>query len=897
MTCEEIFQRLAARPTGLQSDEAAARLARYGPNELQAAPGPGISALLLKQLDNPLIYMLLAAIAISALSRHYVDAGVILLVVLLNTIIGALQEWRAEEALAALRKLAAPHATVLRNGIADVIAASQLMPGDILLLEAGDQVAADARVCESSELTVDESSLTGESRPVVKQPEVLPARLALVDRTDMVWMTTAVTNGRARAIVVATGMQTVMGEIAQEVRNTQRTVTPLQRQMAQVGNRLGYIAIGLAAVIFILGILRGYSLLEMLLFAVAAAVSSIPEGLPAVISVVLALGVQRMATRHAIVRRLPAVETLGSTSTICTDKTGTITRNEMTVTRIWAGGMCYTVTGEGFAPEGEIVPEAPSRAELSPDTATALKALLLTGSLDNNASVENSEHGWVIRGDPTEGALRVAAQKGGISAEALHEEYCRVDEIPFSSKLRYMATLHRHPTGVGLLCVKGAPERIIDFCTHILAEGKLVPLTVERRREILRMNEAFAVQALRVLAGAFRELTTVPEELEHADVEHGMVFAGLWGLLDPPRAEAVQAIHAAQQAGIRISMITGDHAVTATAIARQVGIILHGGETVTGEELDEISDDELRTRVKHIAVFARVSPLHKLRIVNALRATGEVVAMTGDGVNDAPALKQADIGVAMGITGTEVAKEAADMVLTDDNFATIVNAVEEGRVIFSNLRKVVFFLVTTNMGEIITITGTLLLGLPLPLTAVMILWVNLVTDGLCTAPLGVEPKHDDVLQQPPRPTRAGIIDRVMLRRIVLLAPLMAVGTIALFWYELRVTDFAHAQTVAFTTMVAFQWFHALNARSQRSSLFTIGIFTNRWLFAGILCAVLLQLTVVYWTPAQMAFHTVPLDGTDWLYIVLVSGTIFLVDEVLKLFGIHQERQRAHLQYA
>lgn len=870
------MQRLDTRPAGLTSEVAGVRLGHYGRNELAAGEGISIWTLILKQLLSPLIYLLLAAVAVSWLTGNMEDAIIILAVVVLNTIIGVTQEYRAERALDALKKLSAPQATVLRDGRAVDVPASEVVPGDILLLEDGDRVAADARVFETVDLYTDESALTGESQPVPVITDAIALDAVVADRDNMVWMSTAITNGRGKAVVVATGMQTVMGNIADEVRGTMRSDTPLQRQIARVGTTLGVAAVGLSALIFVFGLLRGFDIVEMLLYAVAAAVAAIPEGLPAVITVVLALGVQRMATHHAIIRRLPAVETLGSTTVICTDKTGTITRNEMMVTRLWCGGKTYTVNGGGFDPVGEISPAADA----------TVNSLLRIGAVCNNAEVIAFDQQWRVRGDPTEGALLVVARKGALNPDILQAAMPRVDEIPFSSKFQYMATMHAGDNAPVVL-VKGAPERILAFCTHLLVAGKVIPLDDAWRPRILAANTAFAEEGLRVLAGAQRMLVPGDVELERHDVEKGLTFVGLWGMWDPPRAEAAASVASAQRAGIRIAMITGDQPVTAAAIARQVGILQEGAETVAGDRLSAMSDEDLVDHVEEIGVFARVAPSDKLRIVKALQANGEIVAMTGDGVNDAPALKSADIGVAMGITGTEVAKEAADMVLTDDNFATIVHAIAEGRTIFANLRKVIFFLVTTNLGEILTLTAALLVGLPLPLTAVMILWVNLITDSLCTMPLGVEPSHADTLTEPPRRAGEAIIDPYVLRRMAMLSPLMAIGTLALFWYELGVTDYIRAQTIAFTTLVAFQWFHAFNARSHVTSVFRMNLWSNPWLLIGVGGAVVLQMIVIYWTPAEIIFNTAPLSATDWVLILAVSSSIMVVDEILKAFGVHR----------
>jgi len=883
---EALFAELSSQREGLTAAEAGARLAHYGPNQLAEKAAGGLWPLIGAQLANPLIFMLLAAAILSGVTGHLIDAAVILVVVVLNTLIGVVQERRAERALDALRALSAPRAVVLRDGDPRVIPASDVVPGDILVLESGLRVAADARVLEGNELAVDESALTGESLPVAKSPETLPPRLPLAEQRNMVWMSTAVTAGKGRALVTCTGMRTVMGEIAAEVNATERAETPLQRRMGRLAGLLGYAALGLAALIFGLGLLRGFGRVDMLLYAVAAAVSAIPEGLPAVISVVLALGVQRMAAHQAILRRLPAVETLGSTTVICSDKTGTITRNEMTVVRLYAGGRTYTVEGEGFAPEGAIRDGA---AALPPEEVArriALHTLLMLGAVANDALLERDGAGWRIDGDPTEGALLTAARKGGVDPEAWQQRLPRLDEIPFSSKFKYMATLnHDAAADRTILLVKGAPEQVLVFCTHELIDGEEALLTAARREQILAMNRQFADGALRVLAAGFRALPKMQDQADRIAAEHRLTFVGLWGMLDPPRPEAVRAIAAAQGAGIRVIMITGDNAQTAAAIARQVGVAAHGEETIAGPELEEMPDDELRRRVGHVGVFARVAPSHKLRIVSALQRNGQIVAMTGDGVNDAPALKAANIGVAMGVTGTEVAKEAADMVLADDNFATIVRAVEEGRIIFHNLRKVVFYLITTNLGEILTLTVALIIGLPLPLTAVMILWVNLVTDGLCTMPLGMEPGHADVLQVPPRAPTAGVVDGPLFRQMLGYAALVAAGTLGLFWWANPDRDparLSYAQTMAFTTLVAFQWFHAVNARSRRWSLFAIGLFSNPWLLAGVGAAALLQVLVVQWGPLELLFRTVPLSWRDWGSILLVSASIFAVDELRKL---------------
>jgi Ca2+-transporting ATPase len=883
LTTDEVLAELDATIEGLADEDASKRLDQAGPNSLEAEEGSGPLQLLIRQVHNPLIYLLGAAAVLSLVAGHATDAAVIAGVVVLNTLLGFVQEWRAEGALAALREMSAPKAFVMRGGHSREIDAQDIVPGDVLALESGARVAADAYVLKSDELKVDESALTGESEPVSKVTGQLEKDTPVADRSNMVWMSTAVTGGRGQAVVVATGMQTEMGTIAGTMRGIERGKTPLQKRLDKLGMWIGIGSVALAGVVFALGMMRGYELVEMLLFAVAVAVSAIPEGLPAVINVTLALGVRRMADRHAIVRRLPAVETLGSTTVICSDKTGTITRNQMTVVRLYAGGHTYEVTGEGYAPEGEIKETEGAPLKDVPDD---LSLLLRLGALSNNARLVQEEGHWQVEGNPSEGALLAAAAKAGITREDLDKKFARRHELPFSSELKYMATLHDAGDGEGkVVYVKGAPERVLGFCTHHLTEDGRVALGDEARMQIEEISDRFASDALRVMAGAYKDASG--EQVGREEVESGLTFVGLWGIIDPPREESVEAVAAARDAGIKIVMITGDHATTAMAIAQRVGIS-DKGEAISGTEVDRLSQSDLAARVLDVRTLARVSPGHKLKVMEAFKASGEVVAMTGDGVNDAPALKGADIGVAMGVTGTEVAKEAADMVLTDDNFATIVHAVEEGRVIYSNLQRVVFFLLATNLGEILTLAGALMIGLELPLTAAMILWVNLVTDGACTIPLGVEPRHANVLRHPPRAPDASILDRGTVTRMVMLTPLMAIGTLGLFWYELQNGSIAHAQTIAFTTLAAFQWWQALNARSRSESVFRVGLFSNRWLLMGLGTAALLQLGVVHTPLGQRLFGTVSLTAVDWLLILVVSSSVWVVDEVRKALGLLSE---------
>jgi Ca2+-transporting ATPase len=861
--------RLESGPGGLSPDEARARAERFGPNALAAERRESIVSLAFRHLANPVIYVLFAAVAVSLFTRNYVDAAAIAVVILLNTALGVAQEWRAEQALAALAELAAPRARVRRGGATVTVPAAAVVPGDLLELETGDRVAADGRLLEADELLADESALTGESEPAAKHAGEMPAATGLADRGNMVWMSTVVTGGRARALVTATGMSTAVGSIAEQMRSTRRPATPLQRRINRLGTILGALAVGLGAALFGLGLLRGYVPMEMLLFAVAAAVSSVPAGLPAAVSVTLALGVRRMAGHNAIVRRLPAVETLGSTTVICTDKTGTLTRNEMAVTRVWAGG------DDLAAPVG--------------DPAPAASGLLEAGALANNAR----RSGPTIEGSATEAAILRFSLDSGIDPDALARDNPRLAELPFSSARKWMAVLVRAGERGRRVYLKGAPERVLARCSHYAgADGRPAEVDDDFHWAVQDAAEHFAADALRVVAAACRDLPAAgPDALVEDELDGGFTFLGLWGMVDPPRPEAAAAVRSAQGAGISVLMVTGDHAATAAAVAREVGIAgRDAGPPLTGQEIDDLPGPELADRVTRARVCARVSPAHKLAILNALSGRGEVVAMTGDGVNDAPALKAADIGIAMG-SGTEVAREAADMVLTDNNFATIVRAVEQGRVIYHNIRRVVTYLMATNFGEMLAFTACIIAGLDKPLTPVMVLWVNLVTDGACTIPLGIEPGHGDVLGEPPRPPRERLVSGAMARRIALLALVMAAGTVLQFALDRQSRPLAHARTIAFTTLAAFQWFQALAMRSDRRSVFARGLASNRWLLLGIAIAVVLQVLVIHTPVGPLVFGTVPLSLVDWLRIVALASSILLADEARKLIGRLRRRAR------
>ncbi|MFO8184688.1 MAG: HAD-IC family P-type ATPase [Candidatus Aegiribacteria sp.] len=881
LTSEQVIEHLDSTKDGLSDDEAERRLSQYGGNTLESGGGPGILEIAVRQIRSPLIYLLLAAAALSYATGHTVDALVILAVVLLNTFLGVFQEYRAEQALSAIRKMVTSSATVLRGGREVEADTADIVPGDIIVVSAGSRVPADARIIRSSSLSADESSLTGESVPVNKDPEPVDSDTSLGDRSSMLYMSTIVTDGRGFAVVTDTGMDTEMGGIAGDMLSTEREDTPLQRRIGRLANIIGVSGVSLAALMMGIGVLKGYGFGEISLYAVAIAVSAIPEGLPAAISVTLAAGVRRMAGRNAIVRRLPAVETLGSTTVICSDKTGTITRGEMTVRKMFAGCEMYTVEGIGYEPEGDVKPEDGGEWDGGGD----LEKFLRIGAYANDSNLVQKDDMWTVRGMPTDGALIVAARKAGVCPDEIRS-VDRLDEIPFSSDIKYMAALHPGKGDDPVSFVKGAPDRILEFCSGYLKDGEVHPMSSGKKDDFERVYRDLTSEGLRVLAGAYREMDSHRKEIVHEDVETDLVFAGFWGISDPPREDALESIRAASGAGIKVVMLTGDHADTAMAIARQTGLADDGAEALIGKDLEEMDDDDVARRTLASRVLARVSPSHKMKILKSLKAAGEIVAMTGDGVNDAPALKSADIGVAMGRSGTEVAKEAADMVLTDDNFSTIVKAIEEGRIIFSNLRRVVFFLITTNLGEIIMLSTAILLGLKLPLQAVMIIWINLVTDGVATVPLGLEPGHRNVLNDPPLSPEAGVLDRTLIRRILFLSPLMAAGTLALFSFVLSRESLPYAQTVAFVTLAAFQWFHTLNARSRYRSVFRVGLFSNKWVIVGLASGIVLQVLAVHTPLGHSALGTVPISPLHWAMALAVSSSILLVDELLKLLGVH-----------
>jgi Ca2+-transporting ATPase len=892
-TVKEVFRRLGTSENGLTSADVHKRLAEYGPNEIIEEKGTTKITLFFYQLKSPLIAVLLVATLISLLIGNLIDAIVIGAVIIINTNIGFFQEYKAETALQALKSMAGPESKVFRECtqpkrcVEAKVKARDIVPGDIILLEAGDKVPADARIFQAVNLEIDESMLTGESTAARKTVEVLPEELPVADRVNMAFSGTIVLQGRGKAVVVATGTKTEIGKIATLIGETARVETPFQKRTNDLSRKLGIFALlASISVFFVAFFLNGFDLLETFLFALATAVSAIPEGLPAVITITLAVGVNRMAKRNALIRKLQAVDTLGSATVICTDKTGTLTTNQMTVRKIFVDNRIITVTGEGFSPEGQFQVE---QKAMDPKKDEALTLLLQVGALCNDSKLlrieDENRESWKVTGDPTEGALVVAATKGGINMEELESQLPRVDELPFDPKERFMATSHSFSDGIKVL-VKGAPEVILGLSSKILDDNRINELTEKRREKLHKISMDMASQALRTLAMAYQTIKN--EELESfksalKEKRAKLVFVGFAGMIDPPRKEAKSAVALCKRAGIRVVMATGDHRLTAEAIAGELGIKGSGG-ALTGIDLDDMSDDQLDTVICQTSVYARVSPTHKYRIVESLRRQGEVVAMTGDGVNDAPALKAAEIGIAMGITGTDVTKETADMILTDDNFASIISAIEEGRVIFENIRKVVKYLTSTTAGEIITILSVLILlpVAPLIFRPVQILWINLVTDGLLVIPLAMEPKEQNVMDMPPRKPTEKIINRELFFNLLFVGSFMAIGTAVLFANRLISGDFATAQTTAFVTIALFQVFNALNCRSRKQSFLKLGVFSNKYLLFSVLASISLQVLTTELPFFQTAFGTTSLSLMEWAIIVLVASSVFIADEIRKL---------------
>jgi P-type Ca2+ transporter type 2C len=876
LNIEDGLQKLGSSRTGLTAEEAKKRLLQHGLNVLVGKKKTPPWIVFLRQFISPLIYVLMVAVFISLIAGDLIDGFIVLGVLLVNAIIGFIQETNAEKAMEALINMTAPQAHVKRDGRLLKIPAREIVPGDIIHLETGDKVSADARIVSESNLKVNEAILTGESMPVDKHSRHLASGLPVSEQKNMVFSGTVITYGKATALVAYTGMNTEIGKIASSIQEVKQENTPLQQSLAKLSRYLVFTFLGICTLLVVAGLLNGLGYLEVFLLAVAAAVSAIPEGLPAVTTIVLAMGMRSMARRNAIIRKLVAVETLGAATVICSDKTGTLTLNQMTVRRVYTGGHWIDITGEGYKTKGVFFSNG---EKLEKDRSSDLDLHLRIGLLCNDASLDmEDECSCKIYGDPTEGALVVAAAKAGLEQEHLNKLYPRLDEIPFQSEKLYMATLH--PANNGRVAyVKGAPEKILAMSRYMVKGNKPVPADDESRKAVIEANDTMAKNALRVIATAYVDLPGDLEDLEEEHIKDNLVFVGLSGMEDPPREEAKKAVRQCREAGIKVVMITGDNKVTAESIARQLE--LPPGRALTGNELAGLTDEELVEQVEGITVFARIEPVQKLKIVEALKKRGHVVAMTGDGVNDAPALKAANIGIAMGITGTDVAKEAADMTLADDNFASVVAAVDEGRVIFNRLRNVIFYLLSSNLGQLLALILSILFTGQAPLLAIQILWNNMVTDTAVGIPLGMEPKVGNELKQPPRSSKVGILYPGLLYRVGFLALAMGVSIFIIFHWAYQRFSLEEARTVAFGCMVTFAWFRALNARSDEHSIFKIGFFKNRWLLLSVSVAILLQLAAIYLPPFQVIFHTVSIGWDKWLIIILASGSLFAIEEIRK----------------
>jgi Ca2+-transporting ATPase len=891
--------------TGLSEREAKRKLEEHGPNTLKGKKKVSVFKILLDQFSDFMVLILLASTAVSAFMGEMTEAITIIAIVILNAILGFVQEYRTEKTLEALKGLAAPTAKVLRDGKLYSIPAENIVPGDLIMLEAGDRVPADGVLLDAKSLYADESLLTGESVPVEKSAGTGDNKsLDLSHKASSIYMGTIITRGRAMALVYATGMNTEMGKIADMIENIEDEETPLQRKLEHLGKFIAYGCLIICAVVAATGVLRGEELFTMLLAGISLAVAAVPEGLPAIVTISLALGVQRMLKRNALIRKLPAVETLGCAGVICSDKTGTLTENKMTVKRVYAGESLVEVEGNGFNPEGSLYIEGKKLHALNN---APVRLALEIGALCNNSRLvrmKNSRNGilgkvktafssadrWRIEGDPTEGALLVAASKAGLTEEVLSKDYFRIDELPFDSERKCMSVVCDSSRGETFVFTKGAPDIVIRKCTRIYTSRGIVDLTPSLKLGILGINDTMAGDALRVLGTAYKRLDT--RSFKHDEAEKDLVFVGLTGMIDPPRKEAIEAVQKCRLAGIKPVMITGDHKLTACAIARELSIFSKGDRVVTGNELEEMDERKLEKIADNISVYARVTPKHKLMIVRTLKKLGHVVAMTGDVVNDAPAVKEADIGIAMGITGTDVTKEASSMILLDDNFATIVAAIEEGRVIYNNIRKFIRYMLACNFGEVLTMFLGMLIGLPLPLLPIQILWVNLVTDGLPAIALGLDPPERDIMMRPPRGSKDNIFSHGLLNLILYRGILIGLCTLAVFTsvlYFMKNLDIA--RTAAFVILMIMQLIHVFECKSEKKSLFEIPILNNMALVLAVACSLAMVFGVVYIPALQGVFKTVPLTVNEW---ILITGFSFLGPAVSGLFNIkwlHVKRSR------
>ncbi|MEM3380608.1 MAG: cation-translocating P-type ATPase [Candidatus Bathyarchaeia archaeon] len=895
MGVDEVLRSLKTGVDGLSDDEAERRLKEYGPNELKAEKKRSPIKLLLEQFTNLLIIILIIATIFSALIGEYVDAIVIIVIIVASAGLGFTQEYKAEKAIEALKKMLSPTITVIRNGVEKEIPSKDLVPGDIILLEAGDKVPADARLIEVTNLQVDESPLTGESVPVAKDLKLHPPETYIADRKNIVFSGTTITYGKGKAAVTATGMSTEFGKIAKEVAEAVEEQTPLEKRTAEIGRWLGAISLLACFSVAGFGIVREYLIegalsipfmLEMVTFGIALAVAAVPEALPAIVTGTLAIGMHEMAKRNALVRRMPAVETLGCTTVICSDKTGTLTKGEMTVRRIYVDGQRIEVTGVGYTPKGSLL-IGERAANIESQTFSMLASASI---LCNDAKLEYKDDRWQIRGDPTEGALIVAAEKAGYRQEELRSKYPRIGEVPFSSERKRMSTVHPWPQGEKIVFVKGAPEIVLERCSHINERGKIEELTEVKRLEILKVNEEMAAAALRVLSFAYKTIPQTMNEYDEEHLENNLIFLGLMGMIDPPREEAVEAVAISKKVGMKPIMITGDHKLTAVAIAKEMGIYREGDIALTGIELDQMSEEELAQIVDKVTVYARVSPIHKLKIVKAWKSKGEVVAMTGDGVNDAPAVKHADIGVAMGITGTEVTKEASDMVLADDNFATIVKAIEQGRRIFDNIKKYLTYLLQCNLTEVVVIGGGVLAGLPLPLLPAQILWVNLTTDGPPALALGVSPPDPDIMNRPPRNPKETIFTGEVKAMLTLIPLILSPILLLAFINDLDL-GVEEARTTLFLVFVFFELMVALNCRSLTHSIFKVR--PDKYLSLAVLSSAIPTFTILLLPQVREAFEIVIPTLSDIILAATLSILPLALIEILK-FGLVKRAAKSRL---
>lgn len=874
LTVEEVCEKLGSGIQGLSSEEASTRLAKYGLNELREVKPVSAMKIFVDQFKSIFVLMLIAAALISIVIsiqhgfEELVDSAVIMAIVVINAVIGFIQEYKSEKTLEAMRKLTAPKAKVLRDGEIKTLEAKLLVSGDIVLLEEGDRIPADCRLIEAYELKTNEATLTGESTPVEKTTTPLAFDTPTHDRKNIVFMATHVVSGRGKAIVVATGMHTEFGKIAEQVQMIEAEEPPLKIKLDRFAKKMAYLIMALCIVIFGLEAFRGDPLLESFMVAVALAVSAVPEGLPAITTVTLALGARDMAKRNAIVRRLASVETLGSATFICSDKTGTLTKGEMTVRRVYVGSKNIYVTGVGYEPKGAFLLDGESY-----EIDDGLRLILTAGALCSNAELRQVENKWTIYGDPTEAALLTVAAKAGLWKADLESKIPRVKEIPFSSERKCMTTVHKDSNGRIVAFTKGAPEVVLQLCSKRFLDGLTLSLTDEDRSKILKVNDEMASSGLRVLGLAYRYI--VDPYIQ--DVEHDMVFIGLVGMIDPPRGEAVEAYKVCEKAGIRVAMITGDHKLTAISVAKEIGMWKADSIALTGSELDKMSEEELEKTVENVTVYARVSPVHKSRIVKALKKKGHIVAMTGDGVNDAPALKLSDIGIAMGITGTDVTKEASDIILADDNFATIVEAIRSGRIIYDNIRKFIRFLLACNFDELFVITVATLLNLPIPLTPVMLLWINLLTDGPPAVALGIDPSDEDVMARKPRDPKTGIFHGMLLF-VTASFMLQAVGTLGSFLisYLILGDHLNEARTLAFIQATFFELIVIWNCRSERNCFLKVKPWSNKYLLISVLACMIINATLPYIEIADILFDLEPLTLQDWALTLGFSSLGFLV---------------------